>query len=852
LEEAPVSHPTKTAVPVRSTDPSSLHGRFLPGAQLGERYRIVAMLGRGGMGEVYRADDLELGQSVALKFLPEKLAADPTALSRLRSEVRTARQIAHPNVCRVYDIGQADGHVFLSMEYVDGDDLSHVLRRLGAPSKEKAVEIARQLCAGLAAAHENGVLHRDLKPANVMLDGRGKVRITDFGLAGLAEELEAKPERAGTPAYMAPEQLEAGTVSVRSDVYSLGLLLYELFTGKKAFEGESLGDVRRSRSSGSVPSLQSQNQTVDPAIERVIQRCLEHDPGDRPPSVYSVLAALPGGDPLAAALAEGATPSPDMVASARERGGLDRRWALLLFAAVVVSLVVGAALFPRWTLAPERGPDDLASRARDIVRGFGHELPPAQAEGYLRSPRHPEASPPYLFWYRASPVSLKSNAIHWPVTGLANPLATPAGSVTVVLGSDGRLVQLEVVPGPVLPGSEASPVDWSSVIELAGLEAAASEPVEPVADMPAFCDETIAFRAGDAVFQAGAHRGRVVYAKTVWEPDDPGPLETARESYRLGSDEGLLFNWFFAIATVVSALIAFRNVHLGRGDRRGAIVYGVVAFAGYLLWSAAHAHPAESGIGAFLGWMFFGEAAGHAALHLVLATLMYVAVEPYVRRIWPRALIGWARLARGNWRDPAVGRETLLGIGVGLLGGVLLVLGANLAQALTGLPVTSLYDRPELLGDTAAWAAEIPHSVALTNYFTMLSYVMLLVVRMLTRRDWITIIAVSAILSLVAIFLNKGPWPSGFEIASRSIIVTVFITLSVMLAVRIGLVAAMVFRFCGFLLPLTPLTLDLTAFYAPQAMLGMLLFMAIAAYGLRTALAGQPLFRDSIGEDKGS
>ena len=183
-------------MPLRPSDPAADHGRFLPGTSIGERYRIVALLGRGGMGEVYRADDLELGQSVALKFLPERLAADPLALDRLRGEVRTARQIAHPNICRVYDIAQADGHVFLSMEYVDGDDLSHVLRRLGPPSKGKSVEIARQLCLGLAAAHENKVLHRDLKPANVMLDGRGRVRITDFGLAGLVDELEENPQRA--------------------------------------------------------------------------------------------------------------------------------------------------------------------------------------------------------------------------------------------------------------------------------------------------------------------------------------------------------------------------------------------------------------------------------------------------------------------------------------------------------------------------------------------------------------------------------------------------------------------------------------------------------------------------------
>ena len=124
--------------------------------------------------------------------------------------MRVARQIAHPNVCRVYDIGEADGHVFLSMEYIDGEDLASVLRRMGRPSTDKALELARQICLGLAAAHEAGMLHRDLKPANIMDDGRGRARITDFGLAGLADELSRDEAIAGTPAYMAPEQLSGG------------------------------------------------------------------------------------------------------------------------------------------------------------------------------------------------------------------------------------------------------------------------------------------------------------------------------------------------------------------------------------------------------------------------------------------------------------------------------------------------------------------------------------------------------------------------------------------------------------------------------------------------------------------
>ena len=221
---------------------SRYEGRFLPGTLIGGRYRIIALLGRGGMGEVYRADDLSLGQQVALKFLPEA-AADEEMLERFRNEVRTARRISHPNVCRVFDIGQTEDQIFFSMEYIDGEDLGSLLRRIGRLPGDKAAEIARKICAGLAAAHSKGVLHRDLKPANVMLDGRGEVLIMDFGLAGLAHEIQ--DFCSGTPAYMAPEQLAGEEVTERSDIYSLGLVLYEVFTGKAAFDGRTLEEIVR-------------------------------------------------------------------------------------------------------------------------------------------------------------------------------------------------------------------------------------------------------------------------------------------------------------------------------------------------------------------------------------------------------------------------------------------------------------------------------------------------------------------------------------------------------------------------------------------------------------------------------
>ncbi|MDT7778427.1 MAG: eukaryotic-like serine/threonine-protein kinase, partial [Acidobacteriota bacterium] len=212
----------KPSTPSRHTGAHTIsdsldHARFVSGTILNERYRVVGLLGRGGMGEVYRAEDLTLEQSVALKFLPEALSADGAALARFHREVRVARQISHRNVCRVYDIAETEGMHFLSMEYIRGEELSSVLKRFGRLPVDKATEIARQICAGLAAAHSADVLHRDLKPANVMIDENGDVRITDFGLAGLMEEFGAGAALEGTPEYMSPEQLAGRELTARSD-----------------------------------------------------------------------------------------------------------------------------------------------------------------------------------------------------------------------------------------------------------------------------------------------------------------------------------------------------------------------------------------------------------------------------------------------------------------------------------------------------------------------------------------------------------------------------------------------------------------------------------------------------------
>jgi len=254
--------------------------RFLPGTTVGRRYRIVSLLGRGGMGEVYRADDLKLGQPVALKFIHSSSGHDHR-IEFLLKEVKIARQVSHLNVCRVYDIGEIEGVDFLSMEYVDGEDLSSLLKRIGRLPRDKALQIARQICSGLQAAHDEGILHRDLKPANVMIDGRGRAKITDFGLAGLEESFAAGDICSGTPAYMAPEQFEGKEVDNTVDFYAMGCLAYELLTGVPLFDEPSLSAMITRKMSWSILERSAINANISDELYDVLQKTLSKDPADR-------------------------------------------------------------------------------------------------------------------------------------------------------------------------------------------------------------------------------------------------------------------------------------------------------------------------------------------------------------------------------------------------------------------------------------------------------------------------------------------------------------------------------------------------------------------------------------------
>ena len=289
--------------------------------------------------------------------------------------------MSHKNVCRLYDLGDADGRRFLTMEYVDGEDLASLLRRIGRIPQDKAIDIARQLCAGLSAAHERGVIHRDLKPANIMLDGDGNVRITDFGIAtgGAA----GRTRRPGSITIAAARRntwrrssSPADPASVKSDIYALGLILFEMFTGRRAHDAKTIGDLKALHDTGTVTTPSSIVRDIDPTIERVILRCLAKDPEQRPASALTVAVALPGGDPLAAALAAGETPSPDMIAAAAETDAWPVVKGLSAVAWIVVALLAGAGLAARTTLARlvplDKPPAVLADRAEQILATLGY------------------------------------------------------------------------------------------------------------------------------------------------------------------------------------------------------------------------------------------------------------------------------------------------------------------------------------------------------------------------------------------------------------------------------------------------------------------------------------------------
>ena len=808
-------------------------GRFPAGTVLAGRYRVLGLLGRGGMGEVYRANDLKLGQPVALKFLPESTARNPDRLARFHSEVRIARQVSHPNVCRVYDIGEIDGSVFLSMEYIDGEDLCSLLRRIGRLPGDKALEIARRLCAGLAAAHDKGVLHRDLKPANIMLDGRGQVLITDFGLAGMADQFEGARVREGTPAYMAPEQRAGKEVSVRSDIYSLGLILHEMFTGK------------RPEQTTSTPT--SLVKDLDPVIERVILRCLEADPPRRPPSAVAVARALPGGDPLAAALAAGDTPSPEMVAAAGDTEAISVRTACIALGAVLAGLVVVAVLGSKTNILQQtpfdKPPAYLEQKARDLIESFGYtDAPVDRAYGFVYDTEFQQygegqkdpavyrallakGSPPVIrFWYRQSPEYLE-DGFQANIVSLDVPPPIRSGMVSVSLNPQGRLIELAAVPAQVEAPAGSAPPNWAALFTAAGLELTRFTPVEPewlpLVSFDARAAWTGVFPATDVPvrIEAASWHGRPVNFQMIAPWTDPARMHRPVPSYFVMD---IVWLSLFAVAV----FLAWRHFRLNRGDTRGAFRLAVFVFSAWMMrWVCVSNHVPSS---AEVGGLFISLS--WALLAAGLVWTLYMALEPYVRKRWPQSMTAWSRLLGGGVRDPVVGGNLLIGVafGVGLAALFLLIL--------------KIYGpRTALLLDTVASARlAVGMVVSGTLFFigfALACFFVFFLLRALLRKPWIAAVAFTIIWE--AIFtprsLNR---PLILEVMTGIAYASIIFT-----TIRFGLLAMMASFFATMMLYYYPATTDLSTWYAGSTLFAYAVVLALAGYAFHTAVAGRPLFK---------
>jgi hypothetical protein len=866
--------------------------RFIPGTILAGRYRIVGLLGRGGMGEVYRAEDLKLGQVVALKFLPLEVTQNPDRLARFHQEVRLAREVSHPNVCRVHDIGETGGQHFLSMEYVDGEDLASLLRRIGRLPPDKALELARQLCAGLAAAHERKVLHRDLKPANVLVDGRGRAHLADFGLASVGDEQRDVREIAGTPGYMAPEQMEGREVTARTDVYALGLVLYEMFTGRRALAGD--GSPAGERPHTATSSRPVDLADLDPAVERVIRRCLERDPARRPASAIAVVAALPGGNPLAAALAAGETPSPDTVAAAGEAGTLSPAIGALCFAGALLGLFLLATIGRDINLIGltgiDRSPQILTEQAHTVLRNLGYIDPPGDEVAgytidtdYLRDidERDPSPTrwrvlgapqpPALLFWYRQSPGRFApiGGAI---IVSQLNPPPTRPGMISLMLDRTGRLVNLLAIPaesdatraGSPAPGS-AHAGDWTALFAQAGFELTRFAPSEPRLLPPTFADARAAWEGAypdrpdiPIRIEAASASGKPVYFEIIgpWSRPrnaDPDARATSRE--RTGT---LMRTAVGPLTLAIAVMLALRNLRLGRGDRRGATRVSLFVFAATAL-SIALATGDLQVLSKGPPIMFFVPGA---------TWLLYVALEPHFRRTWPGIMVGWSRLLAGGVRDPLVGRDILAGVLVGI-GGALVLALHSLLRRWSGRPPhfpvgasSNPFDgiaasSDLLLGGRYALSRIIGSVVSIpVLVWTMWTLLLLFVLFVVFRRRWLAMAAMIA--GLTALYVvTHGGWLLAYapadHFAPAAIDVVLFAAVQsaiVLIAVRFGLLTLLIASFVSLLLTLLPIVITSSAPYASSSRLMVAMIVALAAYGWHTALAGRPMFGAALLQDE--
>ncbi len=858
--------------------PSIDDSQLVPDQVLDERYKIYTLLGGGGQGEVYRADDMKLGKFVALKVLHAKGREERR---RLRLEARVAQEVSHPNVCRVHDIGAFGKHVYLSMEYVDGEDLGSILHReVGSLGEGEKLSIAYQLCAGLQAIHEAGVVHRDLKPGNVMIGGRGRVVISDFGLAEIGAGIP--DPKSGTWRYMAPEQLAGEGVSQKSDLYALGLLLFELFCGKSPFSArcpEELMEVQRQKLA--FPAQ------LKPEVKEAIRQCLQPLPQLRPASPWAVADLLPG-DIVQILHPVDGPPQPESLLLV-PRGNLGRRAAWSCLLAIIAALLLLATFGSRAQVVGlselSEPPAVLERLAREVLAELGRNRPDWDSmSGFsyddraVRRIANQDSSPdrwsglagsradPVDFWYRQSPDNLLPLESGRIMAADDDPPANIPGMTTVRLDVRGRLRSFEAIvitPAlssvPTLSPDQEPPL-WSALMPplftAAGLDFEPFRrilPVDPLlieGHLPAA--SWMAWEGPDRPESSHAMRveAAVVGSRVVgFRVFELRSRETLREQPRLSKILGQVGQWvttlWFTMTLLLTLVWTQHNLRRRRADTTTAlrlvilllIIRGVVWLLG-----AHHLHGLD-GVRVFraqLAWALYDGA---------LAWLIYIALEPHLRRHWPERLASWARLVRGRIFDPLVGRDVLIGI----FGGIAAVLSQRLyalAPAWLGMPPP----RPDLLqsliwqrgSSFGAFNAELEalrgfrHALAIevlvlerALLLAFCGVVGALMLRTLLPARWMALVSVMTLFT--AVWYPVGAGHPLFDLLMAAIATGLWL----LVLVRYGFLAVVVTTATAWLLNSHPLTLDFESWYFNGSAAVLLTIALAACSAFWVALAGR-------------
>ena len=659
---------------------------------------------------------------------------------------------------------------------------------------------------------------------------------------------------------------------MRSDIYALGLVLYEVFTGKRAFaETPALvrtrGDRTPSRPSSVVKDL-------DPIVEKVILRCLEADPTSRPPTALAVAAALPGGDPLAAALAAGETPSPQLVAASGETKGLRPGIAAACLVFVLAGLAVGAYLTIRYGAVErmhlEQTPEVLAHQARQIVAQLGYpEKPVDSAFGFdydtnFRDSVEKESKPnwdevlagrPSLlqFWYRQSPEEMGADSYRdeFLTPGIItenDPPTTLSGMINLKLDAKGRLMYLQVIPPQKdTSAPSAVPPDWSPLFSAAELGPSKLQPAQPEWTSLGMADARAAWTGvwpgstRPLRVEAAAWHGKPVFFAVLGDWNKPWRMVSPQSANEKKSHAAEIIGVLILIAMLVGgALLARRNYRHGRGDREGALRLAVLIFVLEMgLW-LCRAHFV-AGIQVF-GYMILAIAG--ALFWSGAMWMLYLAIEPWIRRNWPQAIISWSRLISGQLHDPVVGRDILFGVGFGTLWLLIFGIGNIPLARMGGAP--SLSSTAYLLGGRQAlgqWLMQIPSSITGTVQFfflllglkVLLEFLFRQVGWKVARTDWI------AAALFVAIEVGMRTLLSTHLAVDVPVLFLVFGVLA-LIVLRFGLVPLAVGAFTVDMLGNVPFSSDLSAWYVATSVLAMLSVVGLAGWGFYQSLGGEPLW----------